>query len=271
MSQRLIEDAATRLRRTRDETLPAVADALLDDVRAKLKAVAKTTRGCDVDSAVVTEASRQIVAHTSAVSAEIAKALTAEMNALEKADPAPAAQRRGRDRFWWLRPFLAEEPPSPAKVGSSLGSPSQWPNPTLSAEQRARRIAAGRKRAQRVVGATTWKNAHLAGGRHVLTGALAERYPDGVEFSYEGFPIFEEYAEQIVVLPNGFGPSRVADAKYANEVCGQDKTPKGMVWHHKEDGRTMLLVDKELHESVGHWGGWRVYREALARREGGAA
>jgi hypothetical protein len=31
-----------------------------------------------------------------------------------------------------------------------------------------------------------------------------------------------------------------------------------MTWHHKEDGRTMLLVDRELHAAVRHWGGVRA-------------
>ncbi|HEY6740350.1 MAG TPA: HNH endonuclease, partial [Actinopolymorphaceae bacterium] len=80
-----------------------------------------------------------------------------------------------------------------------------------------------------------------------------------VQFSDEGFPMLDRYAVKTVVFEEGFrGPQRQDDFKRANDIFGWARTPRGMVWHHKEDGRTMVLVDRDLHREVAHWGGVRV-------------
>jgi len=50
------------------------------------------------------------------------------------------------------------------------------------------------------------------------------------------------------------------DSAMANAAAGLDSTPKGYVWHHAEDGKTMQLVPREIHKSVGHTGGAAVIR-----------
>jgi hypothetical protein len=48
---------------------------------------------------------------------------------------------------------------------------------------------------------------------------------------------------------------RKGDARLANLATDRTKTPADYVWHHVEDGRTMELVPKDLHNLVKHTGG----------------
>jgi hypothetical protein len=47
---------------------------------------------------------------------------------------------------------------------------------------------------------------------------------------------------------------RGRDRILANRA-GLDKEPKGYVWHHVEDGKTMQLIPKKIHRDTGHTGG----------------
>jgi hypothetical protein len=40
----------------------------------------------------------------------------------------------------------------------------------------------------------------------------------------------------------------------ANRAAGLTATPEGMVWHHHQDGNTMQLVPRDVHERTGHTG-----------------
>ncbi len=60
-----------------------------------------------------------------------------------------------------------------------------------------------------------------------------------------------------VTLPNGF-KNRTADFAEADRLAGITKRPRGTTWHHHEDKQTMLLMNRDLHQAVGHWGGIRV-------------
>lgn len=108
----------------------------------------------------------------------------------------------------------------------------------------------------------------MAGERYYdrLPDELKQKYPHGVRFSYEGFPIFDDYAEKTVILEEGFGERREADFAKANQRAGLAKTPKYKTWHHKEDGVTLILVDEELHDAVRHWGGVVITRRLLERK-----
>ncbi|MBU3104327.1 HNH endonuclease [Clostridium gasigenes] len=57
-----------------------------------------------------------------------------------------------------------------------------------------------------------------------------------------------------------------ADFKAANERAGlnkdsnppvpaANKPPEGYTWHHHEDGKTMILVDEQIHKEFRHIGG----------------
>ena len=50
------------------------------------------------------------------------------------------------------------------------------------------------------------------------------------------------------------------DAKLANEAVGLKGTPDGYVWHHVEDGKTMQLIPKDIHDAFPHTGGASIIR-----------
>ena len=116
------------------------------------------------------------------------------------------------------------------------------------------------------------RNSHYAGQRFPLAEIypeLAAKYPDSVEFDEKGFPDFSPYAAAIVHLPQlpgelrekrdgKFGWDRDPDFSEADARAGWTKDSRkqaGLVWHHHQDGKTMLLVPKDLHEKVAHTGG----------------
>jgi uncharacterized protein YukE len=86
---------------------------------------------------------------------------------------------------------------------------------------------------------------------------LARAYPRGVRYTRAGHPIFTPYAEKRVVVDGLNGKDRTADNRLANQAIGEPGTeaPAGYRWHHVEDGKTMELVPKLLHEKVRHTGG----------------
>jgi hypothetical protein len=88
---------------------------------------------------------------------------------------------------------------------------------------------------------------------------LATRYPDGVRFTDAGFPDFSPYARARVRL-DGLTGSYDTDASMANRAVGLSQTPTGHVWHHVEDGTTMILIPRDLHAAIRHTGGSAVIR-----------
>ncbi len=45
------------------------------------------------------------------------------------------------------------------------------------------------------------------------------------------------------------------DSALANKQAGLSSTPDGYVWHHVEDGKTMQLIPKNIHNKFPHTGG----------------
>lgn len=163
----------------------------------------------------------------------------------------------------------AKRPP-----GSGLGSTVAWPDPSHSPAERQERAAAGRAVAAEVVDGRNWSNAKYAGETYTDwdDDDLRDKYPNGVRFSYDGFPIFEDYACKTVQFDDWFAPRRAngepdryADEKRANAIFGWSRTPEDMTWHHKEDGRTLILMSLDLHADVRHWGGERVIKVSEQR------
>ncbi|GAB3423988.1 HNH endonuclease family protein [Flindersiella endophytica] len=171
----------------------------------------------------------------------------------------------------------ATPPRRQGQAGPALADPEQsWPEPSHGPAFRQARIREGRERGAQVVGKVNWSNARYAGQTYLdaLPEPVRKRFPHGVTFSYEGFPIFDRYAVKTVRLEAGFAPpkdngrpDRYSDNKNANAVFGWRSDPPGLTWHHKEDGRTMVLVDSDLHALVRHWGGIRVSRTSIAHEE----
>ncbi len=150
-------------------------------------------------------------------------------------------------------------PPQPVE----LGGPRSKYDPTMTEAERLRRIAELAPNAERTVRATNWSNRSRAGTvyRDYRNEALPARFPEGVPFSYEGFPQFEQYAIATVRFEDGFVGDYETDFKKSNQLAGLSRQPRGTVWHHHEDGKTLHLLDRDLHSEVRHWGGMRVVQE----------
>lgn len=112
---------------------------------------------------------------------------------------------------------------------------------------------------------------HQFAGKNFPAKNLPQKYrAKGVKFTDEGFPDFEPHA---MVLPNGsktvpikLTGSRGADEAAANAAMRKidptwTKTPAHHIWHHLEDGKTMMLVPTKLHDAVRHSGGVSRFKQ----------
>ena len=86
-----------------------------------------------------------------------------------------------------------------------------------------------------------------------------QNHPSGVKFNERGFPDFSPHAKAEVEL-SGLTGNYAKDAAAANRAVELDRTPDGYVWHHVEDGRTMQLVPRDIHNAARHTGGAAVIR-----------
>ena len=83
---------------------------------------------------------------------------------------------------------------------------------------------------------------------------LQKKYPNGVEFSKSGFPIFTPYSKKTVDI-GSLNKNSSTDFAKANKMAGYKETPKGYTWHHVENSTKLQLVPTDLHQSVKHTGG----------------
>ena len=99
----------------------------------------------------------------------------------------------------------------------------------------------------------------IRGRRPVNSKYAGKTHPSGVKFTPQGFPDFSPHAIARVRV-KGLTGNITKDTDLANVAAGLESTPKGYTWHHVEDGKTMELVPRDLHKSVGHTGGSAVIR-----------
>ncbi|MCW5757956.1 MAG: HNH endonuclease [Phycisphaeraceae bacterium] len=90
----------------------------------------------------------------------------------------------------------------------------------------------------------TPRNFKLAGQKHPKTN---------VPFDSMGYPDFSDWSIATRQLPGGHQGRRLDEIE-ANRLAGFSETPEGYVWHHHQDGTTMQLVDRLIHEKTGHTG-----------------
>ena len=83
---------------------------------------------------------------------------------------------------------------------------------------------------------------------------LQTKYPERVNFTPQGYPDFSPYAKART-QPGTLSGNYEKDERLANKFVGLPKTPDGYTWHHLEDGKTMLIVPKDIHKAVRHTGG----------------
>ncbi|WBW96090.1 hypothetical protein [Oceanirhabdus sp. W0125-5] len=84
-------------------------------------------------------------------------------------------------------------------------------------------------------------NKKYAGKVFELSGDLAKKYPNGVNFYKAGFPDFSPYAKAKVEITGLTG--KASDFTKANKALGWKSKPKGYTWDQVEDGKTLLLVE----------------------------
>ncbi len=99
----------------------------------------------------------------------------------------------------------------------------------------------------------------INGRRPINSKYAGKMHPAGVEFTLQGFPDFSDHALAEVEV-DGLTGNKGIDSKLANKAVGLQKTPKGYVWHHVEDGETMQLVPIDIHDEVKHTGGAAIIR-----------
>lgn len=98
------------------------------------------------------------------------------------------------------------------------------------------------------------------GGRQPINAQYAGKvHPSGVTFKETGFPDFEPFSVQKKEIKGLTGDYKI-DSKKANSAAGLSETPKGYVWHHVEDGKTMLLVPQNVHQATRHTGGAAIIK-----------
>jgi hypothetical protein len=83
---------------------------------------------------------------------------------------------------------------------------------------------------------------------------------DGAAF--EGFEehIFEWAGKRGDVNIGMYRGSRAKDAAAANKMLGIDDPGPDFVWHHHPDFGRMVLIPRDIHEQVRHWGGVAIFK-----------
>ncbi len=89
-------------------------------------------------------------------------------------------------------------------------------------------------------------NKALAGKKHPVTG---------VPFDADGYPDFRAAGVVKAAVKIKMTGPHEKDVKAANDFFKWTETPEGCTWHHHQDGTTMQLVPKDIHQKTGHTGG----------------
>ena len=92
-------------------------------------------------------------------------------------------------------------------------------------------------------------------GRVVDVTYNKDGYPDFSPFEYKG-------NDGKAVVEIEYTGSRTQDFTKANEAAGFEATPKGYTWHHVEDGKTMQLVETDVHKKFQHTGGVSTHKNS---------
>ncbi|MCZ7646128.1 MAG: HNH endonuclease [Planctomycetota bacterium] len=146
----------------------------------------------------------------------------------------------------------------------------------------------------KVVGGRLPKNWRYAGMSYVfdmstkpkkqcakLWNRLKNKYPNGVRFTEAGFPDFSPYKHK-KVREIKFKAGELTgyyhdDKNMAEAILRKEGKPTEMisdyddyVWHHHEDGQTLILVPKELHNNIAHTGGAAIIRAERDAQAAGA-
>ncbi len=89
-----------------------------------------------------------------------------------------------------------------------------------------------------------------------------KEHPEGTYFKESGFPDFDPYSINNQDVEGLTGNYKI-DERLTNKQAGYKKTPEGYVWHHHENGKTMQLIPKAIHNAVRHTGGAAIIRGCI--------
>lgn len=83
----------------------------------------------------------------------------------------------------------------------------------------------------------------------------------GREVTYDknGHADFTPHAEAEVQI-DGLTGNHPLDEAMANKAVGLESTPKDYTWHHVQDGKTMQLVPRDVHQTFPHTGGASILK-----------
>jgi hypothetical protein len=130
--------------------------------------------------------------------------------------------------------------------------------PKRSVDSRGRVIPEG---VQRLPSGKLPSNWHYAGKVYDgdrWTAELKRKYPNGVRFTDDGYPDFSPYAEKTTKITPHFDGNHTTDFSTADRAAGvtaRHRRENELTWHHHQDGTTLLLVPREIHDAVRHAGG----------------
>lgn len=119
------------------------------------------------------------------------------------------------------------------------------------------------------IGKQTPINSQYAGTRYPmerLSEELQGKYPHGVWFDREGFPLFAGYASRVVDIEVS-GAGRF-DFLRANVAAGLERVPDDMTWHHHQNGKSMVLMPRDIHDAIRHTGGVAFVTKKIQRVKG---
>lgn len=90
------------------------------------------------------------------------------------------------------------------------------------------------------------------------TEALKKKYPAGVRFTPDAYPDFSPYALKTTKIDPYFDGNHSSDFSKADKAAGIDEAYRqdnALTWHHHQDGTTLQLVPRDIHNAVKHAGG----------------
>jgi len=82
-----------------------------------------------------------------------------------------------------------------------------------------------------------------------------------IPFDKDGYPDFRAAGVVKKEVKIKFSGDRNKDSRTADAAAGFTEKQEGFTWHHHQDGTTMQLVPKNVHDATGHTGGHAIIKK----------
>lgn len=135
--------------------------------------------------------------------------------------------------------------------------------PTRNVDSRGREIPATVQRLPSGKLPSNWTYAGKVYDGDRWTPELAKKYPNGVRFTDDGYPDFSPYAHKTTTIDPRFAGNHTSDFSTADRATGttaRHRRENELTWHHHQDGTTLLLVPRDIHDAVRHAGGVAIVK-----------